>query len=298
MSNLHRIQWIDSRIRENRFPNCTTIAEEFCISVRQASRDVEYLKYSLGAPIEYSESGKGYYYTEETFVLPSVLMTEDEKKAILYLAERYRKAGSEMTLRLAALFDKLGGKELDTAAQNTSIPVYKVRKKDISASKMIEEAVRLKRKIRIDYIDSANRKTGRTIRPYAFFARGVSEYVVGFCELRNAERSFKIEKIRSVAFIDETFSLPHGFDPEKYGARPIDFRIPYAAIVRFEGAVNEARPDWEKQAGDNTFSIRFKSSADLFGMLTSLGTGFTIIAPSWLRKKCASFFRSLYEKNS
>ena len=52
MSNLHRIQWIDAQIRAERFPNCSTIARKFEITRRQASRDIEYLRYSLGAPVE------------------------------------------------------------------------------------------------------------------------------------------------------------------------------------------------------------------------------------------------------
>ncbi len=53
MSSLHRIQWIDEQIRRERYPNCSDIAERFEITRRQASRDIEYLRYSLDAPVEY-----------------------------------------------------------------------------------------------------------------------------------------------------------------------------------------------------------------------------------------------------
>lgn len=48
MSNLHRILWIDQEIRRGGYPNSRTIAEQFEISPRQAARDIEYLRYSLG----------------------------------------------------------------------------------------------------------------------------------------------------------------------------------------------------------------------------------------------------------
>lgn len=44
MSNLHRIVWIDAKIRADSFPNCSTIAQEFEILRRQAMRDIEYLR--------------------------------------------------------------------------------------------------------------------------------------------------------------------------------------------------------------------------------------------------------------
>lgn len=47
MSNFHRLARIDAHIREGRYPNSRTIAEQFEISLRQAQRDVEYLRYSI-----------------------------------------------------------------------------------------------------------------------------------------------------------------------------------------------------------------------------------------------------------
>lgn len=49
MAKLHRIIWIDAQIRADKFPNARTIAQEFEISQRQAARDLEYLRDSLGS---------------------------------------------------------------------------------------------------------------------------------------------------------------------------------------------------------------------------------------------------------
>ena len=109
MSNLHRIQWIDSQIRVKRFPNCTRIAEQFCISRRQASRDIEYMRDSLNAPLEYSSERYGYFYTDETFVLPGIMVTEKEKQALTYLAGQFREVNNSIAAGLADLFAKLTG---------------------------------------------------------------------------------------------------------------------------------------------------------------------------------------------
>jgi predicted DNA-binding transcriptional regulator YafY len=61
VASLHRLQWIDECIRHNKYPNITQIVERFEISRRQALRDVEYLRDSLGAPIKYNAKYQGYF---------------------------------------------------------------------------------------------------------------------------------------------------------------------------------------------------------------------------------------------
>jgi predicted DNA-binding transcriptional regulator YafY len=53
------------------------LAEKFNISHRQAQRDIERLRSELSAPIAYSKSNKGFYYTKK-FTLPSFVATEND----------------------------------------------------------------------------------------------------------------------------------------------------------------------------------------------------------------------------
>lgn len=107
MSNWHRIAWIDMQIRENRYPNCSRISERFNISVRQASRDVEYLRDSMDAPVKYCPLKRGYQYTDATFQLPAVMITEQQKRAISLLAQQSKAMAGEDRLGMADLFGKL-----------------------------------------------------------------------------------------------------------------------------------------------------------------------------------------------
>ncbi len=70
LSNLHRLQWIDLQLRTGNYPNAGQVSARFEISRRQALRDFEYMRDSLGAPIEYSAARRGFFYTSETFTLP------------------------------------------------------------------------------------------------------------------------------------------------------------------------------------------------------------------------------------
>ena len=76
MSNMHRIAWLDANIRGERYPDSRKLAEKFEISTRQAQRDIEYLKYTMGAPLEYLPSKKGYFYSNKTFLLPTNMISD------------------------------------------------------------------------------------------------------------------------------------------------------------------------------------------------------------------------------
>ncbi len=299
MSNLHRIQWIDAALRDNRFPNCTSIAAEFGISPRQASRDVEYLKYSLGAPVEYSFARRGYYYSERTFVLPSYFIGEGEREALIYLADRYRAAGGDATAGLAAFFDKLnaGGAAADRPP-SAGVPVYRLKAGQVKIYGLMKEAAAARRKVRIAYRDGGNRTSERVIRPYAVFIKDKADYVHAFCEARRAERDFRLDRIGGSSILDERFEVPASFDPGPYTADfRFAFRLPYRALVALD---SPPPPDCALglvPAGNGVYEVVFSSSLDLFRKLVSVSSGFTVVGPLWLRRKCREFFSRLAEKN-
>ncbi|MBQ8141022.1 MAG: hypothetical protein IJ038_04940 [Clostridia bacterium] len=74
-----RIQWLHKKLCENRYPNAMRLSEKFNISHRQAQRDIEHLRRKLGAPLKYSNSKRGFYYTSE-FSLPTFIATENDSE--------------------------------------------------------------------------------------------------------------------------------------------------------------------------------------------------------------------------
>ena len=72
-----RIQWLHKKICEEAYPSAIDLSSKFAISRRQAQRDVEKLKTQFGAPIIYSHTKCGYYYSEE-FTLPYMREFEND----------------------------------------------------------------------------------------------------------------------------------------------------------------------------------------------------------------------------
>lgn len=63
MSRHSRLQWIHRRLKDNRHPSASEIAQVLKISRSQVYEDVHYMKHVLGAPIKHSRKFMGYRYT-------------------------------------------------------------------------------------------------------------------------------------------------------------------------------------------------------------------------------------------
>lgn len=77
MTVIDRIQWLHKKICEDAYPSAIDLANKFSISRRQAQRDVDKMKTQLGAPIIYSHTRGGYYYSEQ-FTLPYMREFEND----------------------------------------------------------------------------------------------------------------------------------------------------------------------------------------------------------------------------
>ena len=84
---LVRLLAIDRAIRAQRWPNTRTLADELEVDRRTIRRDLAFLRYRFGAPLGFDTHHNGYFYTEPSFRLPSIQLTEGELIA-LFAAQR------------------------------------------------------------------------------------------------------------------------------------------------------------------------------------------------------------------
>jgi len=74
---LVRLVTLDQVIRSNSYPNSHRFSADYEVSVRTIKRDIEFMKYRLGAPIEYDVERRGYYYTNKEWVMSFKLLQGD-----------------------------------------------------------------------------------------------------------------------------------------------------------------------------------------------------------------------------
>lgn len=299
MSNLHRIHWIDGQIRAGRYPNARTASERFEISQRQAARDIEYLRYSMGAPLAYSAEKNGYFYEDDAFALPAVFINADDKQTLSYLALQYRNLGSESASRLADLLNKLSGEDAVAESPREHIPALSVEGNISGVYIQLHNSISRLSKVRMRYCNQKVEISERIFCPYKLFAREGVDYVVGYCELRQEVRVFRIDRIRRLDAMDDSFRIIPEFNPDDFD-QSILFRLrhPYTALIRFRSQFNlpKLRLNTE-EVEPGVVKISFYHSSEILAELVRLPAEFSILSPQWLKERLKQRFVKLIESN-
>jgi predicted DNA-binding transcriptional regulator YafY len=86
-----RFFWFHKYIKAGRYPNAKNLSEQFEISHRTAQRTIEFMRDRIQAPLEYDYLNKGFYYSDNTYELPSLWFNEDNVVALSLAVRRLMK---------------------------------------------------------------------------------------------------------------------------------------------------------------------------------------------------------------
>ena len=88
----------------------------------------------------------------------------------------------------------------------------------------LRSASESRRKARIEYYSfGRDATTERVVHPWKVFSAEGHWYLVGWCELAEDRRLFRVDRVQSVALLEEGFEPPAGIgSPELYEGRPED----------------------------------------------------------------------------
>jgi len=220
-----RLLILDQKLREQKYPNCFTLAKDCEVSVKTAQRDFDYMRDRLKAPIAYDQARKGFYYTSGNWFLPALRLSEGDLFAVLLASrviEQYK--GTPVAKELDTIFRKI----CDSMPEKISIRPELVFSRFTftgPASKPVEEKIwstvvrglLAQRSIQIEYRspDAAKSKS-RLIDPYHVANLQGEWYVFAFDHLSKELRQFAIPRIEKAELTDKTFVIPADFDPEKF----------------------------------------------------------------------------------
>lgn len=203
MSRTARLFDLMQLLRRHRRPvSGTAIAAELGISLRTLYRDMATLQ-AQGAAID-GAPGLGYV-LKPGFTLPPLMFSADEIEALVLGSRRVADRGDQRLAeaarnalaKIAAVLPPERRHEADSAALLVG-PGEAIAAGDTEVA-LIREAIRTEHKLGIRYRDGAGATTGRTIWPFAlgFFDR--VRVVVAWCELRQAVRHFRTDRIAQLA---------------------------------------------------------------------------------------------------
>ena len=248
-----RLLKIDEQLRAKRFPSARSLAKEFDVSKRTVERDIEFLRDRYEAPIEYDHSKCGYAYTQETFFLKSLFLTDEE----LFSAAVFEKAlqqyrNTPIEGRLKAVFAKLT--ELlpdDAVSVNTmwlgdALTFIPEPSPEISPEifDAVFSGVKARRAIRFLYRSLTQTEAAvRICEPYHIVCQRGAWYVIGRCADKNDERIFSFSRMSEIEVLkDRAFELPTGFTVEQYIDKNVGVwlnrREPFTVRLLFSASVS------------------------------------------------------------
>ena len=294
-----RLLFIDRKIREKRYPNRFSLAEEWETSYKTIQRDLDYMRYELNAPIEYSAKERGFYYTEEQYRLPAIDVRESDLFAI-YLADKLlgQYEGTPIYDSLRSVFRKIETSLPDKVATRpgsdqglfTVLPPFAtVILPEVLTT--VFDCLRTSTRLEVEYRSPGGEPQWRQVDPYHGVRFEGDWYLVGFCHLRGAIRTFSLARMVTARQGKERFTRPAWFDFRQlfgshfgihWGEDEVEVQIlfarPAAAYVR-ERQWHPSQVIEERADGSLLLTLTVNHLLELKRWLLSWGDTARVLAP-------------------
>lgn len=196
------------------------LADQFEVSERMITNDLDVIKHGLKFDLE-NDRGRGYYFARVP-QLPSVSYSLSEALALVLAAQSARRIGgiphadlSSAIARLSSVFPPEMRSLIERLDSGESGSVYEHREEMLA---ICSQAVSGNRTLRITYAAASrdDAETTREVDPYAVVPYVRSWHLIGYCHLRQAVRTFKLDRIREASDTGRSFTPDPDFDVEEY----------------------------------------------------------------------------------
>jgi proteasome accessory factor B len=222
---LERMMRMHERIRSGRYPNCRKLADELEVSSKTVQRDIDFMRYRLGLPIEYDQLHFGFYYTEPVANFPNIEISEGELIA-LYVGQKAltQYKGTSFEGPLSTAFRKItdGLRDTISVTWNDLDSAVSFRSTgrstaDIHLFEQLSHALFKQLEVRFDYKKpEGSRYEGRYVQPYHLGCVENLWYLFAFDLERQQLRTFALPRIRNVRVSKTKFRRPHDFSIAKF----------------------------------------------------------------------------------
>ena len=226
-AGLPRIYRIDAEIASGRYPNTRTLAEMFQndwgkVSISTIVRDIDFLRDTFRAPLEYDAFHRGYYYTDKTFRIPAGFAGAEELLALgmakniltLYQDTPIYEAANNLLNSISAPLSADGNSEWFenriVVPQLPSSPIPQDIWDPITSA--LKENLILSFDYQGAYDDDY---ISRRVRPYQLLFDNGLWYLFAYAEYKKETRIYSLLRIKNITLTNEKFSLPANFDYRK-----------------------------------------------------------------------------------
>jgi len=287
------------------------LAEKLGISVRSLHRYVAMLD-DMGLPV-YSERGPhGGFSLVRGYKMPPLVFTPEEAVAVYLgtslVGEMWGRLYQDAAQGALAKLDNVLPDEQrhQVAWARRTLVATGMHRADLEhltpLLEKLRRAVREQRRVCMVYRGrSQSEPQPRDFDPYALIHRWGWWYVVGHCHLRDAIRSFRVDRIMELALLDKTFRTPGDFNVHDYLASEFRDQPQVQARLRFgpESALLalDNRPLWDtcEEQPDGSMMVTL-SVPDLpwaASITLSYGPAVEVLEPEELRHLVSELARAV-----
>ena len=313
---LERMMRMHERLKAGRYPNCRKLADELEVSSKTVQRDIDFMRYRLGLPIEYDQLHFGFYYTEPVASFPNVEISEGELVA-LYVGQKAlaQYKGTSFEAPLSTAFRKITDGLRDTisvtwADLDSAISFRNTGRStaDIHLFEQLSHAVFKQLEVRFEYKKpDAARYEQRYVQPYHLGCVENLWYLFAFDLDRGGLRTFALPRIRDVRLSKTRFRRPGEFSIGRYleqsfgvfakpGKAKHTIRIVFDAFAASRIEERQWHPSQKiKQLrdGEIELSLTLGNLEEVERWILSWGSHGQVLAPAELRERISKTVSTL-----
>lgn len=222
----HRVSLIDRELQSGSYPTVERLAELAEANERTIRRDLDYLRFDRKVPIDFCRKRRGWHYTQPTYKLPQIDISEGEIVALFFAQEMLRQhQGMPYEAELARAIDKLTEalpnqfSIHDRAAfeQVHSFRSSVVNLHDVEIFRKLANTVLKRKQIKITYFTaSRDEESTRVVDPVHLALINGEWYLIGYCHTRKERRIFAPARIKKLELTGKTFPSPSDFHIGNY----------------------------------------------------------------------------------
>jgi len=212
-------------IQNKEYPNCTTLAKEFEVTVRTIMRDVDFMKYRINLPLEFDGNRNGYYYTRPVEQFPQLPISEAEVFALLVAHKaiaQYHGTPFERPLDMA--FRKLTGQlnrsvqfSLGNLEEVLSFRPFAPEDADLENFEILTRALKEHRELRFLCRNlGADKAHWRQAHPHHLACVDDHWYLFAFDVKCDDMRTFALTRLRAPEITQRRFALSKKFNLNEY----------------------------------------------------------------------------------
>ncbi|UCD18330.1 MAG: YafY family transcriptional regulator [Candidatus Zixiibacteriota bacterium] len=303
MAKYDRLLYILNLLRSRRNLNAGMIARECEVTERTIYRDIVALS-EANVPIYYD---RGYKFASENF-LPPLNFTASEYvilKTALESTPLHRNARARQIIK--SIRSKIES-SLSSQVKNARLYTSDATRVEIKSTipdgdavgfySAVEQAIKEHRVLILTYDSIESGQSMREVEPYFLIFIERAFYFIGFCRLRQALRTFRIDRVKDITVTGQRFKPrrdinPAGYFKDSWGVfsgEPVDVEIIFTGRAARVVRMGRHHPGEKVSALDENrlrYRVRVSGVEEISRWIMGFGGEATVIRPRELREEVA-----------